>query len=466
MHLKSLRSVAIRSRVSLAILALSSTALGIMSLGVFISFETRLRANFDDTLRTRAASNFTLIDASSGVIALRSAPDPGNERTNGVSLIRLYGTDGTLVADGSSAVGISAMESVLAQQVGRTGTERLATLEDAGAEQFRVVVSPVREAGLVRGVLLTGLETAQIEEPLTILRVILFVAVPATSLVLAVGAFFIARQALLPIAAITASANRIAHGDLRERITGIDSRDEVGELATTFNQMIERIEGTVERERRFTADASHELRTPLAALETSIDVTLSQRRRPEDYERTLTAMRTQTGRLSALMRQLLVLSRVDTSSVASNFENLNVAAVLSAVSESFRESHPGVTLETRGLEEALPLSGDFELLIRLFGNVLENAVVHGTPEARITVTLSREPGAARIVIHDDGPGMSEEIRNRAFQRFSRGDAARTRGGSGLGLAVVESIARAHGGGARILPGGLGTTIEITLPVPA
>lgn len=464
MHLNSLRNVPIRTRVALAILTLSATALALMSVGVYLAFETRLRANFDDTLRTRAASNFVLVDASGGALTLRASPDPLNERTNGVSLIRLYGTDGTLIADGASAVGTSPRESALAQQVARSGTETLATLEYGGAEQFRVIASPIRDAGTVRGVMVTGLETAQVEEPLTILRLMLMVSVPATSLVLAVGAFLIARRALLPIATITASANRIARGDLRERITRIDSRDEVGKLATTFNEMIERIEDTLERERRFTADASHELRTPLAALETSIDVTLSQRRRAEDYERTLTAMRAQTARLSALMRQLLVLSRVDAASVASTFEDLDLATILAAVSESFTESHPGTTLETRGLEDALPFHGNFELLIRLFGNVLENALVHGSPNARITVALIREPGQARVVIHDDGPGMSEEIRHTAFQRFRRADTARTRGGSGLGLAIVESIARAHGGGARIVPSPLGTTIEITLPV--
>ncbi len=466
MHLNSLGNAPIRTRVALTILTLSASALALMSIGVYLAFESRLRANFDDTLRIRSAADFALVDTSGGTLALRASADPGNERTSGVSLLRLYGSDGKLIANGASAVGTSAGESAVAQHAARTGVETFATLKYNGAEEFRVIASPVRDAGAIHAVMVSGLETAQVEEPLTILRVALIVAVPVTSLVLAIGAFFIARRALRPIAAITASANRIAHGDLRERITSINSRDEVGELATTFNQMIERIEDTLERERRFTADASHELRTPLTALETSIDVTLSQRRREEEYERTLTAMRAQTGRLSALMRQLLLLSRVDTASVASTFEDLDLAAVLAAVSESFAESHPDAILEAHGLDEALPLRGNFELLIRLFGNVLENAVVHGSPEARITVSLSRQSGNARIVIHDDGPGIPEEIREAAFQRFRRADAARTRGGSGLGLAIVESIAHAHGGGVRILAGGPGTTIEITLPVRA
>lgn len=461
-----LRNAPIKTRIALAILGLSTAALVAMALGVYLAFESGIRNNFDDTLRARASSNFALVEASNGALTLRLAADPGNERANGVTLIRLYGPAGGLIADGASAAGLAPSESALARQVARDGLAAVVTLDYPGGEQFRVMASPILNAGAVQGVLVTGLETDQVEGSLAILRVIFVIAVPATSLALAAGAFFIAGRALLPVSAITATANRIAGGDLRERISGVQSRDEVGELAMTFNHMIDRVGETVERERRFTADAAHELRTPLAALDTSIDVTLSQPRTVEEYQATLSAMRGQAMRLTALMRQLLTLSRVDAASVVSTFEEFDLAAFLAAVTESFQDSHPHATIETSGLAAVLPCRGNFELLTRVFGNVLENAVVHGSAAARISLELTRRGDEARIVIHDDGPGIPQELRAEAFQRFRRGDAARSRGGSGLGLAIVESIVRAHGGRVRVLPAGFGTAIEVTLPLEA
>lgn len=455
--------IPIRTRVALAILSFSASAMAIMSVIVYFSFESRLRSNFDDALRTRAAANLVLVDTFEGQLALKASHGVGDERMSGVSLIRLYGTDGALISDGTSAVGSSPGEAALVQAALRTGTDAVATLSYEQGEAYRVIASPVREAGTVRGVVVSGLETSQIEEPLTILRVALVVAVPLTSLVLAVGAFFIARRALRPIAAISATARRIAHGDLRERISNIKSHDEVGELATTFNDMLERIADTLERERRFTADASHELRTPLTALETTIDVTLAQSRTPTEYERALTAMRAQTARLSTLTRQLMLLSRVDAGSVAPTLEGVDLAAAVDAVVESFRETHPSVTIESTGLDEPLPMRGNFELLVRMFGNVLENAVIHGSADVHIVVTLARVAAMATVTIHDDGPGIPVDLGEAAFQRFRRGDAARTGGGTGLGLAIVQSIARAHGGQVRFLPETQGATIEISLP---
>lgn len=458
-----LHNVPIRTRIALAILALASAALVAMAVGVYLTFASELRRNFDDTMRTRAASALTLVDASSGILTLRQPLDPGGERANGVAFLRLYTPDGQLAGDAAPAAEPPTGERSLAQRAAASGTDGFATLAESGGERFRVLASPVISAGVVEGVLITGLEIDQVEDPLAILRVVLLIAVPATSFVLAIGAFFIARRALRPVAAITASANRIASGDLRERIAGIRSRDEVGELAGTFNHMIDRVAETVERERRFTADAAHELRTPLAALGTSIDVTLARPRTEAEYAEALVAIRSQAGRLTALMRQLLLLSRVDSATLASGFDEVDLAGFLRAVAESFAAVHPGVLLEHSGLSAPLPVRGDIELLTRAFANVLENAVTHGSPEARISIALTRVASAARVIINDDGPGIPQEIRETVFQRFRRGDAARTRGGSGLGLAIVESIVRAHGGGVRLLAGA-GTTIEITLPL--
>ena len=228
--------------------------------------------------------------------------------------------------------------------------------------------------------------------------------------------------------------------------------------------MVDRITETLERERRFTADAAHELRTPLAALETSIDVTLSQPRARTEYAETLTVMRAQTARLSSLTRQLLMLSRMDNAQVEGAFERIEVAPFLDAVVESFRDAHPAAALTVHVRAEALAVSGSVELLARAFVNILENAILHGSPRANILLTVEAVAATAVITIHDDGPGIPVGLREFVFQRFRRGDEARSTLGSGLGLAIAEAVVRAHGGSTRLAAVDTGTAVEVTLPV--
>jgi heavy metal sensor kinase len=464
-RLRRLPKLSIRSRIALAIFGASAIALVMMSLAVYLAFERGLRASLDDNLRDRSASYAPLVDTSVRPATLRLAVDTRQERAKGEALVRLYDTSGQLLHDASPAAGTSPEEAVLARRAEARSGEAMSNFSYSDGERFRVLAVPVYNSSeAVAAVLVTGLEQSQVGEPLGILRFILLLAVPSTSLALAFGSFVIVRRALRPVVSITASAERIAAGDLRERIEGVEPHDEIGELGRTFNHMIERLEETVERERRFTADAAHELRTPLAAMETSVDVTLGQQRSANEYRRALETVRGQTQRLDRLTSQLLLLSRLDAETLQTNFETVDLARLVRTVASSFADAHPEATVSLSGSDEALVMRGNSELLARAFGNVLDNAVIHGSQTATISISMQRLGDQARVVIADDGPGIGSLPAEVAFHRFRRGDAARSVGGSGLGLAIVDSIVHVHGGRVRLVPADQGTVVEFSLPL--
>ncbi len=462
-----MRNWPIRAKVAIAIFGFSTGMLVVMSIAVYAAFARELQDNLNDTLRLRATSNLQLVDSTESPPILRAGPDPGSERSQGEAVLRLFGPDGRILNDASPAAETSKQEFTLVLQAVTTGNDVAGTIGLGGNEDFRALASPVRANGTIVGVLVTGIERSQVNEPLSVLRVILAIAVPVTSVVLALGSFWIARSALKPVARITATARQISRGDLRRRIEGVDTKDEVGELATTLNGMIARLAETVDRERRFTADASHELRTPLAAIETSVDVTLSRDRGADEYRHTLEAVRLQAHRLTVLTRQLLLLSRLDSEQAQREFEKLDLPSLVEAVAATFGEEHPEARVTVDPGTEALQVRGDVQLLARAILNILENAAVHVGPSVALTVRISKRAGPPRAVvtISDDGPGIPPELAPEVFQRFRRGDASRTRGGSGLGLAIVEAIVELHGGGVRLLPSaGAGARFELLLPL--
>ena len=459
-------SLTIRATIGLAILGLSVGTLVVMAITVYVAFERELRENLDDTVRLRAASNLQLVDSTRSPPTLLAGPDPGQERLEGEAVLRLFDATGNLLSDASPAAETSAEEKALVLRAITSGDDVYASVDLGGDEDFRAVASPVRARGTITGVLVTGIESSQVNEPLAALRLILAFAVPATSILLAFGSLWIARLALRPVSRITATARQITRGDLERRIEGVRRKDEVGELAGTLNAMIARLAETVERERHFTADASHELRTPLAAIETSIDVTLSQERPSTDYRHALESVRGQAHRLSRLTRQLLLLSRLDSAQAQREFEKLDLAGLVEAVAAAFADANPEARVSAERSTEAIEVRGDVELLARAIMNILENAATHAGPNVAVAVRVAITPGGrALLTIEDDGPGIPAEFASEIFQRFRRGDAARSTGGTGLGLAIVEGIMTLHGGSVRLAASAAGgARFELTLPL--
>lgn len=452
---------------AISIFALSSGLLIVMSAMVYVAFERQLRVSLDDTLRLQTAGNIELVDTTRVPPAMVVGVDPGHERAAGEAVLRLYNRDGEMIEDGSPASAAATAEHEVVATALAANRDVYRTVELNDHEDYRILASPVRRDDVVTGVLVTGIEWSRVNQPLETLRLILLIAVTISAAALAFGAYLVARRALHPVAMITAIARRITQGDLHQRIEATSSRDEVGELTNTLNSMIGRLAETVDRERRFTADVSHELRTPLASIEAGIDVTLSQERDPAEYRRVLSVVREQAQALHALSRQLLLLSRRDARDLQNAFISVDLAELVEMVVDSFRDAHPGATVQVSGASESLSVRGDVELLARALINILENAVAHVGPSIRITVSVQRGSAvSALVIIADDGPGVGEQLAESIFQRFRRGNASRGGGGTGLGLAIVEAIMHAHDGTAQLLPprDGEGARFGLTLPL--
>jgi signal transduction histidine kinase len=456
----------IRIRVSLSIFAVSTGLLVVMSAAVYGVFARQLQVSLDDTLRLQATANLELVDVSVSPPALALGIDPGHGRSTGEAVLRLYSRTGTLLGNGSPATRAAPAERDAVLDSLREGRDLYRTIDLDNDQDYRIVVSPLRVDGVIAGALVTGIAWMRVDRPLTMLRLILLVAVAVTAVALALGAYLIARRALWPVTTMAATARGIAQGNLDQRIQTKTSKDELGQLATTLNSMIARLSETIDRERRFTSDASHELRTPLAAIAAGIDIALGQDREAGEYRQVLQLVRHQTERLSALAKQLLLLSRLDARELQADFAPIELNGLLRAVASSFAGNHPAAELWLTAPPFPFEVYGDIALLARAFGNVLDNAIDHAGPSVRLTITVERAPdGRAKVLVGDDGPGIPDHMATSIFQRFRRGDASRSGRGTGLGLAIVEAIIHAHDGEVRLLPfhQGRGAQFEITLP---
>lgn len=297
---------------------------------------------------------------------------------------------------------------------------------------------------------------------------ILVLGIPLVLFVAALGGVFISGRALDPIDRVTRLAREVGAEDLSRRLNLNLPDDEVGRLARTFDDMLTRLEAAFEREKRFTQDAAHELRTPLTVMKGTIDVALSRPRDAADYRAALLETETQVDRLIHLAESLLVLARVESGKLDLNVEPLDIAALVRGLVEQLQPvaEAKGVSIHYDG-PGMLPFLGDQDRLIRLFLNLLDNAVKHTPAGGDVTAEVTARPGSVEVAIKDTGPGIPPEHLPHIFERFYRVDKARSRseGGVGLGLAIAKHIAQLHGGDIRVASTlRKGSVFTVSLPV--
>ena len=455
----------VRWRLTLWYATLFALILALFGGVLFFGLRERLYAGFDEQLRDQAAVTLAAVRFEGDTPVLQATP--GGEQ-EGEYLLRLLNRGGVIVFDNAAALGgvLLDREAVDAALAGRM-TLSLVTADDG--KTLRLLTMPVQrdgEDGPIVGVLQFGLDRNELDEVLDQVRSTLAVAAPLALLAAAAVGYVLAGRALAPVSAITRLAAAISGQDLRARLHLDLPDDELGQLARTFDGMLDRIEDAFERQRRFTGDAAHELRTPLSLLRSRLELTLVRTRTTAEYEETLQEAETDVARLTGLVNTLLTLARADAGQLPLERAQFDLAETVAAVREQYDPlaDERGVVLTSD--TEATPLVADEDLLVQVLVNLLDNALKHTPPGGRVVLGCRREGLCARLWVADTGIGIPAEHQVRVFDRFYRVDAgrARTAGGAGLGLAICRAIAQSHRGTIGLTSrAGHGTRVELALP---
>jgi signal transduction histidine kinase len=299
-------------------------------------------------------------------------------------------------------------------------------------------------------------------ESLDHLRHELFIFLPLALLAASLGGYALAAGALRPVEDLRRRAEAVTPGE-PSKLPVHPPGDEVSRLAVTLNDMLARLQAAVEHERRFVADASHELRTPLALLRTELDLALRRPRTREELESALRSAAEETQRLSRLADDLLLIARADQGPLPIRREAVAAVDLLEDAATRFRNRASSLGRELRITPTDLHVDADPLRVGQALVNLVDNALTHG--EGTVELAAGQRNGFVELHVQDSGSGFPDHFQARAFDRFSRADEARGRGGSGLGLSIVELVARAHGGSATVCnsPSG-GADVWISLPL--
>lgn len=272
---------------------------------------------------------------------------------------------------------------------------------------------------------------------------------PLAGALAAIGGYLVATRSLAPLDAMARQARHITSESLSERLPNPNPNDELGRLATVFNETLTRLESSFAELQRFTADASHELRSPLTALRAVGEVALRDGHDPAMLRETIGSMLEEAERLTDLVDALLTLARMDATKTGAVREHVNVGALLDEIADQFEvlAAEKGQTLAVTS-DDNVTVEADRTLLRLALVNLVHNAIQHSLSSSKIALAAVRRPHGIEISVSDAGPGIAPEYQNKIFERFFRVDKARSRsvtGGVGLGLAITKRAVERNGG---------------------
>lgn len=342
------------------------------------------------------------------------------------------------------------------------GSEEWTTILEKG-ERFRVFSIPLRAHGQIVGITQTAKSLTDTERDLDGVSRTMLMLIPVALLIVAISAALLTHRLLRPVRQVASAAERINASDLSERLP-VMGGDEFAGLARTLNAMLARLEQSFEQQRRFVADASHELKTPLTAIRAHTSMALHGEKTPVEYRQTLKRLDRSAALMGHVVQDLLLLARADAGQFTMELRSVSLLEVLEMAIESVQAPDRAL-IRVEGAD--VRVLGEGVHLIRLFTNLLDNAARHTPSDGLITAEVSDEGWAARAIVRDTGCGIAPEHLPHVCERFYRVDESRTRkqGGTGLGLALCQSIVVAHNGEMHIeSEPGLGTTVTITLPL--
>jgi two-component system OmpR family sensor kinase len=341
---------------------------------------------------------------------------------------------------------------------------------NGGRSGYRAVVRRFSLRGQIYTLVILQSLHAQ-QEMLEEVRVTFAWVIPVAILLASVGGYFLARKSLAPVVAMSSQAGRISAKNLHERLPIQNAKDELGRLAASFNELLERVDQSFERQRRFMSDASHELRTPAAILRGESEVALSRTERPaEEYRESLAVLHAEAQRLTQIVEDLFTLTRADAGQYPLSPQEFYLDELVADCTHAARSlASAKQIILTCEVPEELPIRADEALLRRMILNLLDNAIKYTPAGGRVTVTCERSGAEYALSVTDSGEGIPAELQQRVFERFFRVDKARTRsehdgGGAGLGLSIARWIAEAHHGRLMLVRSdSSGSTFRALLP---
>jgi two-component system OmpR family sensor kinase len=440
-------------------------ALTLLALGAFLVLELRsdLRSNIDRevtessaaigrTYTTVGTANFTEISAAS-----LGEPERGAAQVldpNGAVLVSYS------PISNRPMVPPSVLRAALAGQ-----PQRLDTQLGRDAHSYTVLARPI--AGPHgRQVLVVARSLEGINRTVRKVLILLLIAAPVALVTFGLAAWWLVRNALVPVDRMRAKAEKIGIDHLHERLAAPHPTDELGQLASTLNAMLDRLEGGVAAKRQLIADASHELRAPLAAMRAELDISIRDAERTPAERETLESVREDVSRMSLTVDNLLALASADEGRLELLRSRIDLLQTVETAARPLRALADAKDIRLRIDGEPYVVEADPQWLHQALTNMIENAIKFTPRGGEVTASTWSEHGELGVSVADTGPGIPPEARDRVFDRFYRADRSRSResGGSGLGLAICTEIATAHGGSMRVESEvGAGSVFTLALP---
>lgn len=451
----------------------------------FVNFRTSLSSNFDSALQLRTQQLAASIQGENNTITMKDIqaalpwlfdgddmqPNPEQKETyidaTLGSMMRFFNVKGQLIYTTPDFVGLHAPASSLNQPL--HDISWLGTVTGLNGQRIRLNSIPLLEHGHVFGVVEAGASLAPLDATLQSVIVELLIALPIVLLFGIFVSYWIASRAFAPITRLTRVVRSIKAGNLHLRVPEPSARDEVQNLALTFNEMIDYLDAAFERQRRFVADASHELRTPVAAIRSMTDIVLAQHSSEgKDYDTILRMVNVQAERLGDLISDLLAMAAADEGKIVIERERVRLDRLAADVAATIEPlaTERNITLEVQA-QEPVVIIGDEARLMQVIMNLIDNAIAYTDAGGRVTLSVEAKEVTALLIVQDTGSGIAPEHQEHIFERFYRSDPARSRasGGSGLGLAIVDWVVRAHGGTISVKSTvGEGSIFTVALPL--
>lgn len=448
----AVRRLPIRAKLAFISLGVMGVVMAATGLLLYLSFEDQLDASIDQGLSSRAIA--------AAVLESRNTAALINELSREQGFGEVVSREGRVLAS-TPDVGkrLLVPRHVLAAAAKHPVYFELKHLQGI-TKHARLIARPTGNDGpiVVAGVTLKDRERANE----SLVRALL-IGVPVALVLAVIAAIALIGGALRPVEQMRARAETISAGEADARLPLPEARDEIRRLGETLNEMLARLQQAFNRERAFVADASHELRTPLAILKTELELADRDERTNDDLRAAVRSAGEEVDRLTRLAEDLLVLARADGGRLPIRPDAQPIAPLMRDVANAFatraEQAERPIDVDVSAQLEA---QVDPERLRQAIGNLVDNALLYGAGEIQLSARQSN--GSIEIHVMDSGPGFPDEFIAHAFERFTRVSAARPRGGAGLGLAIVDAVARGHGGSAHARNTRAGTDVWLALPL--